>query len=110
VNFFRKFAIIKNTVLPIKAIPGNPVTKEIPGLGNPPALIKANTVNAIATYIGICVSLLKNGRAIKNKESGMLKYWIPPHDAFASPSIMPPANAFGIAYLTSLCFIAERNR
>jgi hypothetical protein len=66
--------MVKNTVPPIKAIPGRPNTKEIPGLGKAPALTRANTVNAIATYVGIFVSLLKKGRAIRNNEIGMLKY------------------------------------
>ena len=56
------------------AIPGRPRTKEIPGLGKAMALIIANIVNAIATYIGIVKSLLKNGRATKNNPIGMLKY------------------------------------
>ena len=92
------------------AIPGRPSTKEIPGLGNAMALIIANIVNAIATYMGIVRSLLKNGRATKNNATGMLKYWIPPHEAFASPRIRPPATALGMAYLICLCFIAEMNK
>ena len=97
-------------VPPIRAIPGRPITKEIPGLGKLPALIRANTVNVIATKLAIRVSFLKKGRTIKNSDIGMLKYCIPPHDAFASPSRSPPIAAFGRAYLISLCLIAERNR
>src|SRR5207247_2593478 len=48
--------------------------------------------------------------AIKNNEIGILKYWIPPHDAFPSPSTSPPTTAFGIAYLISLCLMAEIKR
>ena len=55
-------------------MPGRPNTKEIPGLGKAPALTRANTVNAIATYVGFFVSLLKKGRAIRNNEIGMLNY------------------------------------
>src|SRR5919198_3121786 len=72
--FFKKFAIHKNIVPPIKAIPGKPNTNEIPGLGKAPAVIRANIVNVIATYVGIRISLLKNGRAIRNNEIGILKY------------------------------------
>jgi hypothetical protein len=61
-------------VPPIRAIPGKPNTNEIPGLGKAPADIKANIVNVIATYVGIRVSFLKNGSAIKNNEIGILKY------------------------------------
>ena len=76
-------------VPPINAMPGNPNTKDIPGLGNAPAPSKAAIVNAIATYIGILVSRWKKGRTKKNNERGMLKYWMPPHEAFASPRRTP---------------------
>jgi hypothetical protein len=94
VILLRKVAIIKNMVPPINAIPGNPNTKDIPGLGNAPALSKAVIVNAIATYAGILVSRWKKGSTMKNNERGMLKYWIPPQEAFASPRRRPAPAAF----------------
>ena len=60
-------------MLPTIARPGKPITNDIPGLGVAATLSSVTTVKAMATYIGICVSLLKNGSAMKNKEIGMLK-------------------------------------
>src|SRR5919206_2693475 len=106
----KKKAPTKNIVPPIMAMPGSPNVNEIPGLGKAVALTRVNTVNAIATYIGIVRSFLKKGSAIKNSATGMLKYWLPPHAPLARPSIKPPATAFGRAYLISLCLIAEMKR
>jgi hypothetical protein len=50
-------AMAKNMVPPINAIPGSPNTKDIPGLGKAPALSNAAIVKAIATRMGIFVSL-----------------------------------------------------
>ena len=58
---------------------------------------------------GIVRSFLKNVTVIKNNDIGMLKYCTPPHEAFAKPSMSPPATAFIIA-MPGLFLIDEINR
>ena len=99
----------KKIVAPIIDIPGNPVTNESPGRGNAPAHNKVAAVNAIATMRGVLRSFLKNVTAIKNIDIGMLKYCMPPHEAFAKPRKSPPATAFKTA-IPGRCFRAEMKR
>src|SRR4029079_8124614 len=81
-------------------------TNEIPGLGDNPADSSAAAVNKMATISGVFKSFLKKVTAKKNMEIGILKYWMPPHEALARPNNKPPTIAFIIAIL-GLCFIAE---
>ena len=97
---------IKNIVPPMRAIPGSPNTKESPGLGKEPADNSVATVNTIATIKGILISFRKKVTAKKNNEIGILKYCIPPQEAFARPNSNPPTNALAMATFC-LCFNAE---
>ena len=101
--------IAKNIVAPIIDIPGNPVTNESPGRGNAPAHNKVAAVKAIATTRGVLRSFLKNVTAMKKIDIGILKYWMPPHEAFAKPRKSPPATAFKTA-IPGRCFKDETNR
>jgi hypothetical protein len=99
----------KKIVPPINDIPGKPVTKDNPGLGNAPADNKVAEVKTIATIRGMDRSFRKNVTAIKNNEMGILKYCTPPQEALANPNRSPAAAALIIAII-GLCFIAEIKR
>jgi hypothetical protein len=65
-------------------------------------------VNIIANIKrDLVLSFLKNGKPIKKSDKGILKYWAPPHEAFARPRIMPPiaaCNNAGAFKCACVCF------
>ena len=73
-NLFTNDDIIRNIVPPIRAMPGSPKTKEMPGLGENPAESTVAAVNRIVTISGVFKSFLKKVTAKKNMEIGILKY------------------------------------
>ncbi len=89
-----RVATNKNPVLAINKIPGNPKTKDVPGLGKASATKKIEIVNKTDTNRGFLRLFETNARMNINMAIGMAKYSPPPHDAKANPTIYSTKDCF----------------
>ena len=108
--FLKRLATTRNAVQPIRKNPPRLEANAIPVFSND-IVIKMNAaVKIMEAHMMKLLSFLRNGSARKKNPIGIIKNWIPPHEARPKAIKIPAPATLAIDVLSPYDFMPLRSR